>query len=90
MSRPILYTSISDKLRLSKVNTAPPRRYIYLRKYSVPESSQETYQLDIQAETILIQAEGKPGAFYGVQSLISLWETGNGLVPSWRIDDKPR
>ena len=75
---------------LQKVSKAPSQCYIYLKKYSVPGSSQETYQLDINTETILIQAAGRPGAFYGIQSLISLWETGGGSVPSWRIDDKPR
>ena len=83
--------NISGKLKLSKVSTATPHSYIQLVKFThPPTNTSEAYQLDIQSDHVTIEAEDKAGAFYGVQTLISLFETGGGVVPSWKIVDRPR
>ena len=56
------------------------------------ESDSEAYDLDINAKTnrITITANNSAGAFYGVQSLISLVEGNYGNLVQMRIKDKPR
>ncbi|OWF49609.1 Beta-hexosaminidase [Mizuhopecten yessoensis] len=73
----------------------PKKRYIYLSKHpSDMNLSSEEYVLKVEPTTEIIQvyAEGKAGAFYGVQTILALLQReGNQLViPKTLIRDKPR
>jgi N-acetyl-beta-hexosaminidase len=59
---------------------------------SPSENGPEAYDLDINPETskITITAGSPAGAFYGVQSLISLVEGNDGNLVQMNIKDKPR
>lgn len=54
----------------------------------------ERYQLDINADSILIRGSDNAGAFYGVQSLLSLLPAqlseGVASLPRVSVDDAPR
>jgi hexosaminidase len=54
----------------------------------------ERYQLDINAESILIRGSDNAGAFYGLQSLLSLLpaQVANGVasLPRVSVEDSPR
>lgn len=78
-------------MKLQIISTTPSRNYIKFTRFAEPaEETAEAYILDIHSSTIVVQAEDGAGAFYGSQSLITLFETGGGTVPQWKIIDKPR
>lgn len=57
-------------------------------------SGAERYQLDINADSILIRGSDNAGAFYGLQSLLSLMPVqlnkGTVSLPRVSVDDAPR
>ena len=81
----------SEKLSLSFAIEEPPmERFIMFNKTELPENSDEAYHLQISSESIIITVQEAAGAFYAVESLISLWESGGGMVPTLTIADMPR
>ena len=79
-----------DVVSLSVVATTPLRKYIQFRKLSIPDIHREEYNLNITGNRILVSARDSPGAFYGVQTIISLWNSTDGQIPVMFIKDKPR
>ena len=78
-----------DKMKLP-IRTSTTQNSISFINASWPGLSYEAYQLFIRPTNIIITAQGSSGAFYAVQSLLSLWEAGKGEVPVLDIRDKPR
>ncbi|XP_069101871.1 beta-hexosaminidase-like isoform X2 [Argopecten irradians] len=74
----------------------PKKRYIYLTKRpSNMNFSSEEYILTVEPASEIIQvfAEEKAGAFYGVQTILSLLQkidTNKWVIPKAQIRDKPR
>ena len=50
---------------------------------------EQAYRLDIRPDCVELVANGRPGLFYGVQTLLQLLESGNGILPVGRIIDWP-
>lgn len=49
----------------------------------------EGYKLDIAADGITLTASTKKGMFYGIVSLVSLYDQGSRTVPIMTIEDEP-
>ncbi|KAL4239994.1 hypothetical protein ACF0H5_000789 [Mactra antiquata] len=83
---------ISESLEIEKTSTAPTNKAIVFENGRTSESHPEAYMLHIDApkQKILIKANTASGAFYGVQTLISLIEGNNGELIETVIIDKPR
>ena len=72
----------------------PSSRYISISSEAnsvEPLDNMEAYTLDVDDvnETIHVRANSPAGAFYGVQSLLSL-ETADGSVVACSMEDYPR
>ena len=50
----------------------------------------EAYHLNITDDCITITAREDAGAFYAVQSLITLWYATEEIIPVMFVEDKPR
>ena len=74
---------------MSVVTTGQSKLVTFVDKSS-SENDPEAYSLDINATTITITASSSAGAFYGVQSLLSLVEGNGGTLVHMSIKDKPR
>lgn len=62
---------------------------IKIEKIALADSA--AYRLTITPKLILLQASGKAGAFYGLQTLLQLLHSGNGrYVQAGEIEDQPR
>ena len=57
---------------------------------SNPDSSDESYTLDVSEKGIRIEATAPAGAFYGLQTLAQLVRNYSGNLPTMRIEDAPR
>lgn len=88
-SKAAFYFHVSEKLKLP-ITSGQRDHFISFLRTTLPEKSNEDYDLVITPTNIIVQAEGQAGAFYGAQSLVSLWEAGGGEVPILDIKDKPR
>ncbi len=59
---------------------------------SLPEKkSQQGYQLNVEADQLIIRAKGEDGLFYGTQTLLQIIKKGNegAFVPGMAITDWP-
>jgi hypothetical protein len=59
---------------------------------SPQKENEESYVMDVSNESVIISGGGKPGLFYGVQTLVQLLEEadwGNGSIQGIRIEDWP-
>ena len=74
------------------IPTTQTRQTIILTTNHIASNRDEWYQLQINAkdESIKIIGQDKSGLFYGIQSLISLAEGSNMMVPDADIVDEPR
>ena len=79
----------TDKLQIP-IRPVEGQNYISFMNVSWPGMSEAAYHLLIRPTNAIIKAQGSAGAFYAVQSLLSMWESGEGEVPVLEIRDTPR
>ena len=74
------------------VETQPDRDYISFKtiRGKTQPGEEEYYKMNIRKKNVQIKAKENAGAFYGAQTLISLYEKGEGTLPYLSIEDKPR
>ncbi|KAL4239992.1 hypothetical protein ACF0H5_000788 [Mactra antiquata] len=85
-------TYLADILGIAIHTSRASNKYIQFVKTNDSNLGPESYNLNIDAalENIEILANENPGAFYGVQTLVSLIEGCNGEMIAMNIMDKPR
>lgn len=86
---------LADRCLIHFSYNFPKRRYIYLTKRpSNMNFTMEEYLLMAEPATEVVQifAEGQAGAFYGVQTILSLLQRDGErwIIPKTNIRDKPR
>ena len=57
------------------------------------KNNEANYRLVVSGQTspsITISGQGRPGVFYGIQTLLSLSDSGEGKIPTGSVDDGPR
>ena len=72
------------------VSTLPSEKYVQFVNDTVAIAKAEAYFLNVSRDTITITSRDTAGAFYGVQSLLSLSQSEDRKIPIMDIYDKPR
>ena len=88
-----LKTELKKQRNIQIVRTA--KNFIEVKKVDDKKLDNEGYALDISSDTILIKANAERGAFYGIQTLLQVFEPQAELTfkvkaPKLSIVDKPR
>ena len=75
---------------LPVVNTLPSEKYVQFVRDTHAIVDDGAYFLNVSGDKLTITSRDMVGAFYGVQSLLSLSQAQDRKLPTIDIYDKPR
>lgn len=79
----------SSSLPCHRCDTAATLRLELSDDASLPLSD-EGYTLEVRPDRIVVRSRGEAGLFYGIQSLLQLYDRHGARIPALQIADSPR